>query len=334
MDIKQQKAKPARSTGTGKTAHHLFIGGYILFALISLGCYFVFRLHFFASSSILAKWLPKLCMTCFCIALLLILSRIIQRALRRNAESKVAVYNVVQVIRLITIVLAALIFISFLNANWYAAAASLGIISLILGFALQTPIASLIGWIYIVVRSPYQVGDRIQVSDFKGDVVEISYLDTTLWEFAGDYLSNDVPSGRLIRFPNSLIFQDEVYNYSWNKFPYIWNEIAFHVAYESDLAFIEEVIRKIAADELGEGIQERVKELRAMISETPVDELEVKEFPFVNFRINANTWVEVLLIYLVEPKQSGAMRTRLIKRILEELKQSPDKAMFPKTNAR
>lgn len=273
-------------------------------------------------------------MTCFCIALLLILSRIIQRAVSRNAESKVAVYNVVRVIRLITIVLAALMFISFLNANWYAAAASLGIISLILGFALQTPIASLIGWIYIVVRSPYQVGDRIQVSDFKGDVVEISYLDTTLWEFAGDYLSNDVPSGRLIRFPNSLIFQDEVYNYSWNKFPYIWNEIPFHVAYESDLTFIEKAIRKIAADELGEDMQERVKELRAMISQTPVDELEVKEFPFVNFRINANTWVEVLLIYLVEPKQSAAMRTSLIKRILEELKQSPEKVMFPKTNAR
>ena len=81
-------------------------------------------------------------------------------------------------------------------------------------------------------------------------------------------------------------------------------------------------------------MQERVKELRAMISETPVDELEVKEFPFVNFRINANTWVEVLLIYLVEPKQSAAMRSRLIKRILEELQRSPDKAMFPKTNAR
>ena len=334
MDIKQQQTKPGRRVGNSKAAHHLFIGGYILFALISIGCYFVFRLHFFASSAILAEWLPKLCMTCFCIALLLVLSRVIQRAVSRNAESKVAVYNVVRVIRLITIVLAALTLISFLNANWYAAAASLGIISLILGFALQTPIASLIGWIYIVVRSPYKVGDRIQVSDFTGDVVEINYLDTTLWEFAGDYLSNDVPSGRLIRFPNSLIFQDEVYNYSWNKFPYIWNEIPFHVAYESDLAFVEEAIRKIAGDELGEGMQERVKELRAMISETPVDELEVKEFPFVNFRINANTWVEVLLIYLVEPKQSAAMRTRLIKRILEELKRSPDKAMFPKTNAR
>jgi hypothetical protein len=52
------------------------------------------------------------------------------------------------------------------------------------------------------------VGDRIQVNTFTGDVVEIGYFDTTLWEFAGNYMTNDLPSGRLIRFPNSLIFQD------------------------------------------------------------------------------------------------------------------------------
>ena len=75
---------------------------------------------------------------------------------------------------------------------------------MLLGFALQTPISSLIGWLYIVIRVPYKVGDRIQIDQFTGDVVEIGYFDTTLWEFAGEYLSNDVPSGRLIRFPTVL----------------------------------------------------------------------------------------------------------------------------------
>lgn len=273
-------------------------------------------------------------MTCFVIGLLLIISRLAQRAVTRRSKGKAVIYNLVRVIRLATMLVGALIVISFLNANWYAAAASLGIVSLILGFALQTPIASLIGWVYIVIRAPYKVGDRIQVDDFTGDVVEIGYLDTTLWEFAGNYLSNDVPSGRLIRFPNSLVFQYQVYNYSWNKFLYIWNEIPFHVAYESDLAYVEEAIKKIAAEELGQDMQARVKELREMISETAIDKLEVKEFPFVNFRINANTWVEVLLIYLVEPKQSAATRSRLIKRILTELGQAPDKVMFPKSSSR
>lgn len=331
MDIKEKQYIP--ETADKQTNHMLFAGGYMLLAVISLGFYFLFQLHFFKLSLLPEKLLPKLTLACCCIFIILALARFAERAITNHAHAKSQGYNLVRVIRLLSLFVVFLVFISFLNANWYTTAASLGIVSLILGFALQTPIASLMGWVYIVVRSPFKVGDRIQVSNFTGDVVEINYLDTTLWEFAGDYLTNDLPSGRLIRFPNSLIFQDEVYNYSWNKFPYIWNEIPFHVAYESDLPFIEQSIRRIATEELGD-MDEKVKELRQMIKKTPVDELEVKEYPFVQFRINTNTWVEVLLIYLVEPKHSGATRTRLIKRILDELMKEPEKVMFPKTNAR
>jgi small-conductance mechanosensitive channel len=147
-------------------------------------------------------------------------------------------------------------------------------------------------------------------------------------------MTNDLPSGRLIRFPNSVVWQSEVYNYSWQKFPYIWNEIPFHIAYESDLAYIEQMIRSIAKKELGEDMEENVKELRNLIKQTPVDELEITEYPFVNFRINANTWVEVLLVYLVEPKKAAAVRSVLIKKILEAFSKQPDKILFPKSNSR
>ena len=54
----------------------------------------------------------------------------------------------------------------------------------------------------------------------------------------------------------------------------------------------------------------------------------------MNFRINANTWVEALLVYLVDPKKSAALRTNLIKKILAALLQQPDKVMFPKGDNR
>ena len=70
----------------------------------------------------------------------------------------------------------------------------LALISLILGFALQTPITSFIGWIYIMVRAPYRVGDRIKIGEASGDVIDVSYFDTMLWEFGGHYLSTDHPT--------------------------------------------------------------------------------------------------------------------------------------------
>jgi small-conductance mechanosensitive channel len=232
------------------------------------------------------------------------------------------------------VIIIGLIIIAFLFEHWYTAAVSLGLFSLILGFALQTPISSFIGWLYIIARTPYKVGDRIQINDFKGDVVEIGYLDTTLWEFSGDYLTSDLPSGRLIRFPNTLILQYQVYNYSWRKFPYIWNEIPFHVAYESDLTYVAHTLRDVAKEVLGPGIAEKVEELKRLVQQTPVDELAIKEYPFVTYRINANTWVEASVYYLVNPKEAARVRTEIIRKAIATLLLEPDKVMFPKSNAR
>jgi hypothetical protein len=70
------------------------------------------------------------------------------------------------------------------------------------------------------------------------------------------------------------------------------------------------------------------------MANTPVSEVDVKEYPFVAFRINTNTWVEASVTYLVSPKKAADTRSRIIKKILSELNKSPDKAMFPKSNAR
>jgi hypothetical protein len=81
-------------------------------------------------------------------------------------------------------------------------------------------------------------------------------------------------------------------------------------------------------------MSDAIDRFKELVKPTPVDELEIKEYPFVVFRINANTWVEVSVTYLVHPKKASAMRSKLIKAILKELLKEPDRVMFPKTNAR
>ena len=87
----------------------------------------------------------------------------------------------------------------------------------------------------------------------------MSYLDTTLWEIGGRHLTTDHPSGRLIKFPNTNVFSTPVYNYSWPLFPYVWNQIKLHLAYESDLEFVATTMQKVAEEELGESMMEKVK---------------------------------------------------------------------------
>lgn len=335
MDIRSLRKTQEHDQGHESRARKTIkLSTYALLGLGSLTLYFLLRLHVFSVFGNYHAMATRLSLGGFFAMMILFAGKIVEVLLLRHRKSRRERYNLVRVIRLLSVLLLIVVVISFLFINWYTAAVSLGLISLILGFALQTPIASFIGWINIVLRAPYQVGDRIQIDTFKGDVVEIGYIDTTLWEFGGDYLTNDVPSGRLIRFPNSLVFQSPVYNYSWRRFPYIWNEIPFHVAYESDLAHVADTIKKIATDMLGEKMEANIREFKTLVSETPVDELEIKEYPFVAFRINQNTWVEVTLTYLVEPKKAAVTRTKLIEAVIGELLKTPDKVMFPKSNAR
>ncbi len=256
MDVRTNKDVSDEIKTTTGSRHRLWIVSWIILAVICLAVYFLLRFRVFGLLGDYRSLLQRLALAGLVVSLVFIVTKTIESIVTKRSQTKKISYNIIRLIRFLSFLIAGFIVISFLFAKWYTAAVSLGLFSLVLGFALQTPISSLIGWFYIIIHTPYRIGDRIKVADFTGDVVEIGYLDTTLWEFHGDYFSNDVPSGRLIRFPNTLVLQSEVYNYSWRKFPFIWNEIPFHIAYESDLDYVENTPIVVIC-ELGDRILKR-----------------------------------------------------------------------------
>lgn len=218
----EQTAGNKKQTKPKVEAKHKFWLGIYVLVLLGLGAvYYLLRLHYFDFA---ARYVPPIqrgTLGAMGIVLILLVSKIIKVFFVSRVEDDVAQYNLNRVVNLLVGLTIFSIVLLILFANWYTAVVSLGLISLILGFALQTPITSFIGWIYILVKAPYQVGDRIKIGDATGDVIDVSYLDTTLWEFGGQYLSTDHPSGRIIKFPNSNVLGTSVYNYSWAVFPYI-----------------------------------------------------------------------------------------------------------------
>jgi small-conductance mechanosensitive channel len=314
--------------------HKVGLGIYVLL-LVGFGVfYYLLRFEFFDFAKKYVPMIQRAALGAMTIVAILMIAKIIKVYLISRIENRSAQFNLRRVVNLLAGLANFFIVLSILFANWYTAVVSLGLISLILGFALQTPITSFIGWIYILVKAPYQVGDRIKIGEATGDVIDVSYLDTTLWEFGGEFLSTDHPSGRIIKFPNSNVLASSVYNYSWAVFPYIWNEIKFQIAYDSDLEFVARVMREAAEEEVGEAMMERIRTYRELLAQTPVDELEVREYPSVVFRVSENTWLEAIVRYLVEPRSAGRVKTALIKKMLERLNAEPEKVGFPKGDAR
>ena len=243
-------------------------------------------------------------------------------------------YNTVKVLDLLSWAAIVVVGVTQLFANWYQALASLGVVSLVLGLALQGPLSSFFAWIYILARKPYRVGDRIAIGDIQGDVIQVGYLDTTLWEFGGKYITGDHPSGRVIKIPNAAVLNEPVINYTWPLFPYRWDEIKFQIAYDADLDYIAQTMQRIVDDDIGEELKERISSYRQLLKKTPVNELAVRERPTVIFRVHDNTWLQAIVRYVVDPRQSGPVKSRLIPRLLKELNKEPDRVKFPKGDSR
>jgi small-conductance mechanosensitive channel len=334
--LKQTTATAPQEQPKAQTKDKLWLGTHAI-VLIALGVvYYLLQFRVFGFAARYVPYVQKFDKAAAVVVLILAIAKVIDVYLIGSVSSASARYTLRRVAKLLMVLLTILIVISILfSTSWYTALVSVGVLSIVVGLAIQTPMTSFLGWIYILVRAPYRVGDRVKIGDATGDVIDVSYLDTTLWEFGGgDLLSTDHPTGRIIKFPNSKVLSSTVYNYSWPVFPYVWNEIKFSVAYESDLEFISETMQRIAAEEVGERMMKQVRVFREILAQTPVDQLEVREYPSVLFRVNANTWLDAIVRYLVPPKEAGRVKTRLIKKLLAELNAAPDRVMFPKSNAR
>jgi small-conductance mechanosensitive channel len=328
----KESAPETRIERTGRPRSRAWLWG--VCAVVLGGLYYLLDRRILWSSHNRSEWVPRVVLAAAIATGLLALHAIATVVVVPRFQQRAARYNVRRVLQLVTGLLVAFSVVSVLFVGWYGAALSFGLLSLVLGFALQAPLTSFFAWIYILARSPYRVGDRIRIGEAAGDVIDVAYLDTTLWEFGGEFLSTDHPSGRIIRFPNSKVFNSTVFNYSWPLFPYIWNEITVQVAYESDLEFVASVMRTVVEDEMGKAMSERVGVYRELLADTPVDHLEVDDRPSVLFRVNPNTWIDATVRYLVTPRRAGRRKTLLTRRIIERLNAEPGKVLFPKANSR
>jgi len=138
----------------------------------------------------------------------------------------------------------------FLTPVWFTALRSvgtfLGLLSAGLAISLKDLVADLAGWAFIVWRRPFELGDRIQVGDHAGDVVDRSLFQFTLMEI-GNWVSADQSTGRLIHIPNAKVFTEPLANYVAG-FPYLWNELRVLVTFESNWRGAKTLMEELAAD--------------------------------------------------------------------------------------
>jgi small-conductance mechanosensitive channel len=252
---------------------------------------------------------------------------LVTRTLVDRTADKRRRHDVRNVVRFLFVAAALVAVLGVLTDQWVGVLFSLGVVGFAVTFALQQPLFSLIGWFYIMVKRPYQVGDRVSIEGSKGDVVTVDFFVTTLWETGGELITSNQPSGRVITLPNSVVLSSHVYNFSTGSFPYVWNELSLQVAYETDLAFARGLMVEEATDYLGEEMAERTATYRQRLAATAI-EMDVADGPTVNIR-QGESWVDLRLRYLVHPRQATRVRNDLYERIFAAFNDHPERVMFP-----
>jgi len=119
----------------------------------------------------------------------------------------------------------------------------LGLFAAGIAIALKDILVNIAGWLFMVWRRPFSVGDRIQIGTMAGDVIDVRLFHFTLNEI-GNWVDADQSTGRVIHIQNGRVLTDVIANYS-EGFEYIWNEIPVLVTMESDWERAKELLLEI-----------------------------------------------------------------------------------------
>ena len=190
---------------------------------------------------------------------------------------------------------------------------SIGVFSAGLAIALQQPITSVVGWLVIVSKKPYKVGDRIVVGDIKGDVVDITTFYTVVREF-GREMGGDDPTGVKITIPNNVLLTKPILNYT-SDFPYIWDYVSVSITYESDAKLAQQLVKKAAMDVLGDSMRKAVERMRPYLYGTP-QENELTEEPVVYSRF-ADSAVVLDVKYICRANEKRRVKSDMTEAILD-----------------
>ncbi|MBN2898486.1 MAG: mechanosensitive ion channel [Clostridia bacterium] len=133
---------------------------------------------------------------------------------------------------------------------WFKTGTSLGtffgLLSAGIAIALKDLLANIAAWLFIIARKPFVIGDRIEIGNVAGDVVDSRIFQFTIMEI-GNWVDADQSTGRIIHVPNHKVLTDNLANYSAG-FEHIWNEIQVVITFESDRvkarALLEDVLNE------------------------------------------------------------------------------------------
>jgi len=184
---------------------------------------------------------------------------------------------------------------------------------------LQDFFKNFVGGVTIFVTGIYKVGDRIELDNKVGDVIDIDIMYTTLMELRA-WVAGDQATGRLIIIPNGYVLSGSIFNYTKDH-NFIWDEIVLPITYDSDWKKAYNMIMKIVKLETSKVVQAADKSISKLGEKYYLTKRVAQPAIFMKLTDN---WIEFYIRYTTEVRQRRALQDRLSRKLLKTIQAAPD----------
>jgi len=180
-----------------------------------------------------------------------------------------------------------------------------GLITAGLAVAMQSVLVSVVGYFFLIGKYGIRVGDRVQVGNVTGEVIDLGLVRLHLMELGGNG-----PTGRVVAFANSIIFQAS--GGLFKQIPGVnlaWHEITLMLPAGSDYTALKdkltEAVTNVVAD-YREDILRQTQAIQRAASSNDSGDAQ----PHVQLRFSASG-VEALVRYPVQLQHAAEIDERV-----------------------
>lgn len=180
--------------------------------------------------------------------------------------------------------------------------------------ALRDLIFNFFSGIYIKIKKPFEIEDRIEINNYKGDVININTLSFEVLEVNNQNFIGQ-STGVITHLPNSLIFNHPLRNYN-KAFKYIWNEMTFRVPLKCNLSKTKGVIYKIVNS--NEVIKNIPPKMKNQINNSTSDyRIYYNQYEPIIYTQIVENHIELTVRYLIHPKKARYINSVISNKVLE-----------------
>ena len=195
----------------------------------------------------------------------------------------------------------------------------ISVISAAITISLRELILNFFCGIYINIKKPFKVEDRIEIDGIKGDVTNIFALSFEVVEVSTNE-THGQSTGIIVTFPSSIVLTKPIKNIT-KGFKYIWDEIVIKIDLQSDLQKNKKEIYKIINNnEIIKNIPHKMKNQINYINSTNriyYNKLD----PIIYTRIVDN-YIELTVRYLMHPKKARYVESEIWNKIYNSYKEN------------